>query len=189
MPSQPAVRTAGPLPSALLALALPVALATALLAAAGRAAAAPPPSGTDWDQIAACESNGDWHSNTGNGYHGGLQISPATWRAYGGARYAPRADLATRAEQIAVGERIVQERGLAPWPNCGRLGAPSADRAAGRPGPSARTYTVRPGDALSAIAQRAGVPGGARALYSLNRDRLPNGPDRIYPGQTLRVRG
>ncbi|MCK7623774.1 LysM peptidoglycan-binding domain-containing protein [Streptomyces sp. RS10V-4] len=88
---------------------------------------------------------------------------------------------------MAVGERIAQERGLAPWPTCGRFGAPSSDRAVPRPGPSPRTYTVRPGDALSAIAQRTGTPGGARALYSLNRDRLPHGPDRIYPGQTLRV--
>ncbi|MFI5758631.1 transglycosylase family protein [Streptomyces sp. NPDC051569] len=86
------------------------------------------PSGTDWERVADCESNGRWHINTGNGYHGGLQIAPSTWRAYGGQRYAPRADLASRDEQIAVGERIVQDRGLSAWPTCGRRGA------AGRPG-------------------------------------------------------
>ncbi|WP_078893881.1 transglycosylase family protein [Streptomyces sp. CT34] len=113
MPSPLAVRTAVALPSALLTL-------LALLATAGSAAAADPPptSGTDWEKVAACESSGDWHINTGNGYHGGLQISRSTWRAYGGERFAPRADLASREEQIAVAERIVQDRGLGAWPNC-----------------------------------------------------------------------
>ncbi|MDQ0795377.1 transglycosylase family protein [Streptomyces sp. B1I3] len=79
--------------------------------------------GTDWDRIAACESSGRWNTNTGNGYHGGLQFAPSTWRAYGGERYAPRADLATRSEQIAVGERVARGQGLSAWPTCGRLGA------------------------------------------------------------------
>ncbi|GAA2958989.1 transglycosylase family protein [Kitasatospora cinereorecta] len=79
--------------------------------------------GTDWDRIAECESNGRWNINTGNGYHGGLQFAPSTWRAYGGGQYAPRADLATRSEQIAVGERVARSQGLSAWPTCGRLGA------------------------------------------------------------------
>ncbi|WP_438487182.1 transglycosylase family protein [Streptomyces sp. S186] len=188
MPSSLAGRTAGPIPSALLGL------LSLVMAAAGPAAADPsPPSGTDWDQIAACESSGDWHINTGNGYHGGLQISPATWRAYGGERYAPRADLATRDEQIAIGERIVQDRGLSPWPNCGRMAGSSGDRAPrARPtSPAltaeAGTYVVRLGDHLAAIARRQHTPGGADALYTLNKGRLPQGPDHIFPGQILRV--
>ncbi|MFE6686099.1 transglycosylase family protein [Streptomyces sp. NPDC057743] len=187
MPSPLAGRTAGPIPSALLALASLL----ALLGAAGTAAADPPPTGTDWDQIAACESSGDWHSNTGNGYHGGLQISPSTWRAYGGHRYAPRADLATRDEQIAIGERIAQDRGLAPWPNCGSRGLRSAHRDAvphGAP-TAAATYTVRAGDSLSDIAHRTHIPGGTSALYTLNKDRLAQGANRIHPGQQLRLRG
>lgn len=79
--------------------------------------------GTDWDRIAECESSGNWNINTGNGYHGGLQFAPSTWRAYGGGQYAPRADLATRAEQIAVGERVARSQGMGAWPTCGRLGA------------------------------------------------------------------
>ena len=79
--------------------------------------------GTDWDRIAECESSGKWDINTGNGYHGGLQFAPSTWRAYGGGQYAPRADLATRAEQIAVGERVARSQGMGAWPTCGRLGA------------------------------------------------------------------
>ncbi|MFB7635711.1 transglycosylase family protein [Streptomyces sp. NPDC056149] len=183
MPSPLAGRTAGPIPSALLALASLL----ALVGVAGPAAADPPPTGTDWDQIAACESSGDWHSNTGNGYHGGLQISPSTWRAYGGHRYAPRADLATRDEQIAIGERIAQDLGLSPWPNCGQHGRRSAS---GAPGPlRTATYTVHAGDCLSAIAHRTHVPGGPSALYTLNKDRLTQGANRIHPGQQLRLRG
>ncbi|MFF9691209.1 transglycosylase family protein [Streptomyces sp. NPDC014623] len=89
-----------------------------------RAAIAPTvTAGTDWDRIAECESSGRWNINTGNGYHGGLQFAPSTWKAYGGGQYAPRADLATRAEQIAVGERVARSQGMGAWPTCGRLGA------------------------------------------------------------------
>ncbi|MFK0288942.1 transglycosylase family protein [Streptomyces sp. NPDC090442] len=183
MPSPLAGRTTGPIPSALLALASLL----ALVGVAGPAAADPPPTGTDWDQIAACESSGDWHTNTGNGYHGGLQISPSTWRAYGGHRYAPRADLATRDEQIAVGERIAQDLGLSPWPNCGQHGRRSAQRAPGTR--RTATYIVHAGDCLSAIARRTHVPGGSSALYTLNKDRLAQGANRIHPGQQLRLRG
>ncbi|MFJ5224425.1 transglycosylase family protein [Streptomyces sp. NPDC088400] len=108
----------------------PLLIPLSVLGLAGQSAAAVvKPSltnGTDWNRIAACESGGRWHINTGNGYHGGLQIAPSTWRAYGGHRYAPRADLASQSEQIAVGERIVQARGLSPWPHCGRNASTSS---------------------------------------------------------------
>ncbi|MEU7177227.1 MULTISPECIES: transglycosylase family protein [Streptomyces] len=123
MSSPLAKRSVGTSASVLLAL-LSVLGPTGRSAAADFGPSAPP--GVDWESIAACESNGRWHTNTGNGYHGGLQIAPATWRAYGGKRYAPRADLASREQQIAVGERIAQDRGLTQWPVCGRRGAPSA---------------------------------------------------------------
>ena len=68
-----------------------------------------------WDRIAQCESSGNWHLNTGNGYYGGLQFDAASWRANGGADFAPRADLASRAEQITVANRYYANYGLAPW--------------------------------------------------------------------------
>jgi hypothetical protein len=71
-------------------------------------------SGRDYDEIAQCESGGDWGINTGNGYYGGLQFKQSTWEGAGGLEYAPRADLATREQQIAVADRI--PRGS--WPNC-----------------------------------------------------------------------
>lgn len=80
--------------------------------------AVPQPSGDVWDRIAACESSGNWHINSGNGYYGGLQFSQSTWEAFGGLAYAPRADLATRDEQIAVAQRTQAAQGWNAWPVC-----------------------------------------------------------------------
>ncbi|GAA2806494.1 transglycosylase family protein [Kitasatospora sp. CM 4170] len=87
--------------------------------------------GVDWDALARCESGARWHVNSGNGYYGGLQFDGATWRANGGLAYAPRADQATREQQIAVAEKLAARRGLAPWPGCaaratGGSGLPAA---------------------------------------------------------------
>jgi hypothetical protein len=69
---------------------------------------------TSFDAIAACESGGNWSINTGNGYYGGLQFLQSTWVSAGGLAYAPRADLATREEQIAVASGLPRSS----WPNC-----------------------------------------------------------------------
>jgi uncharacterized protein YabE (DUF348 family) len=71
-----------------------------------------------WDRIAQCESGGNWHINTGNGYYGGLQFDYSSWLANGGADFAPRADLASREQQITVANRYYAKSGLGPW-QCG----------------------------------------------------------------------
>ncbi|MEU9449159.1 transglycosylase family protein [Streptomyces sp. NPDC048277] len=92
-----------------------------LLAATGSAAAA---DNGVWDRIAQCESGGNWHINTGNGYYGGLQFSASTWRAYGGTAYAATADQASREAQIAVATKVQHAQGWGAWPVCsGRAGA------------------------------------------------------------------
>ncbi len=68
-----------------------------------------------WDRIAQCESGGNWSINTGNGYYGGLQFATASWLGMGGGDFAPRADLASRAEQITVANRYYARSGLSPW--------------------------------------------------------------------------
>ncbi|MFJ6833308.1 transglycosylase family protein [Streptomyces sp. NPDC091209] len=88
-----------------------------LLAASGASAA----DGTTWDRVAQCESGGAWSADQGNGYYGGLQLDQADWEAYGGLAYAPRADQASRSQQIAVAEKLLDDRGLAAWPTCGPL--------------------------------------------------------------------
>jgi len=80
--------------------------------------------GAIWDAIAGCEAGGNWAINTGNGYYGGVQFDQGTWEANGGLRYAARADLASREEQIAVAEVTRQRQGWGAWPVCsGRAGA------------------------------------------------------------------
>ena len=74
-------------------------------------------SGTVWDRLAQCESGGNWHINTGNGYSGGLQFSAATWHAYGGSGSAHNA---SRATQIRVAKRILAAQGWGAWPACSR---------------------------------------------------------------------
>ncbi|MGW3648349.1 LysM peptidoglycan-binding domain-containing protein [Streptomyces sp. NPDC000878] len=99
-----------------------------LLAATGNAAAAD--SGV-WDRIAQCESGGNWHINTGNGYYGGLQFSASTWRAYGGTAYAATADGATRSQQISVATKVQGAQGWGAWPTCSaRAGASGSAPAA-----------------------------------------------------------
>ncbi|UXA06014.1 transglycosylase family protein [Mycobacterium sp. SMC-2] len=86
------------------------------IALAGQAAAA---TDGEWDQVARCESGGNWAINTGNGYHGGVQFSASTWASHGGGQYAPSAELATRDQQIAVAERVLATQGRGAWPVCG----------------------------------------------------------------------
>lgn len=83
--------------------------------AAPQASAAPD---SDWDRLAQCEAGGNWGINTGNGYYGGLQFSAGTWQAYGGGEFAPTANLATREQQIIVGERTLAAQGWGAWPAC-----------------------------------------------------------------------
>lgn len=75
---------------------------------------------TVWDSLAGCESGGNWHINTGNGYFGGLQFVQSTWANNGGLAYAPRADLATREQQILIGEKVQRESGWGQWPVCAK---------------------------------------------------------------------
>jgi nucleoid-associated protein YgaU len=93
-----------------------VAIAAPLMAA-GNASAA---TASEWDAVAQCESGGNWSINTGNGYYGGLQFSASTWAAYGGTAYAPQANQASKAQQIAVAEKVLASQGKGAWPVCGK---------------------------------------------------------------------
>ena len=105
------------------------------LTLAGQASAA---SDAEWDQVARCESGGNWAINTGNGYQGGLQFTPGTWIASGGGQYAPAAQLATKEQQIAVAERVLAQQGRGAWPVCGGplSGATPRNVPSGAPAPA-----------------------------------------------------
>ncbi|WP_028463720.1 resuscitation-promoting factor [Nocardia sp. 348MFTsu5.1] len=74
--------------------------------------------GSVWDRLAQCEATGNWAINTGNGFYGGVQFDQNTWDRWGGQEYAPRADLATREEQIAIASKTQAAQGWGAWPSC-----------------------------------------------------------------------
>ncbi|NUP58856.1 MAG: LysM peptidoglycan-binding domain-containing protein, partial [Pseudarthrobacter sp.] len=90
------------------------AVSAAGLALSATAANAATPTST-WDALAQCESGGNWSTNTGNGFSGGLQFTSSTWAAYGGT--GSPAD-ASRDQQIAVAERVQASQGWGAWPSC-----------------------------------------------------------------------
>ncbi|MDT9684467.1 transglycosylase family protein [Streptomyces sp. TRM76323] len=160
-----------------------------------------------WEKVAACESTSRWQTNTGNGHYGGLQFTQSTWEAYGGTRYAPRADLATKDQQIAVAEKVLDRQGPRAWPTCSeragltRGGEAPAVRTETRgdrtdrpatpttiPNQRRESYTVARGDTLSRIAADERVPGGWQRLYAQNRTVIGEDPDLILPGQRLALR-
>jgi hypothetical protein len=80
-----------------------------------RASTASVPSGSVWDRLAQCESSGNWSTNTGNGFYGGLQFTQSSWRAAGGSGSPENA---SRSEQIRVAQRLQQMQGWGAWPTC-----------------------------------------------------------------------
>ncbi|GAA3555229.1 transglycosylase family protein [Amycolatopsis ultiminotia] len=177
------------------------------------AIAATPASATNWDAIAQCESGGNWNTNTGNGYYGGLQFTQSTWKAYGGTG-SPQG--ASRDQQIAVAERVMQGQGPGAWPVCSKKAGSSSSSsshhstkqhsskssskskstksttpkktttkpvAIGSSNPNG-DYTVVAGDTLTKIAQKFNVQGGYQKLKDLNDKYVPNA-DVITVGQKL----
>ncbi len=127
-----------------------------------------------WGCIAECESSGRWDVNTGNGFYGGLQFWQPTWEEFGGLKYAPRADLATRQEQNRVAEDVLSVQGWRAWPVCSR-----------RYGLQGRAHVVRRGETLSSIDHRYRIKGGWQELYRTNKQVVGKNPDRITPGMLL----
>ena len=77
----------------------------------------------NWDAIAQCESGGNWSTNTGNGFYGGLQFKPSTWASHGGVGSPATA---SREQQIQVAERVLANQGIGAWPTCGTRGGSPA---------------------------------------------------------------
>ena len=115
--AQAAIPTPPPAPAA-----VSVTQASPPAAAPVSTAAPASSSGANWSAIAACESGGNWSASTGNGFYGGLQFTEQTWLGYGGGQYASSANQATKAQQIAVAERVLAGQGIGAWPTCGAGG-------------------------------------------------------------------
>lgn len=163
----------------------------------------------NWDAIAECESGGNWGTNTGNGYYGGLQFSPGTWEANGGSGNPANA---SRAEQIRVAENVLQSQGIGAWPVCGARSGSSGGSSGGSgysaPAPQQETsyeapqqtaapvrpvlaksnpkgdYTIKAGDTLTKIAREQKVKGGWQALHAKNKQFIGD-PNLILVGQKI----
>lgn len=159
---------------------------------------------TNWDALAQCESSGNWATNTGNGFSGGLQFTPSTWEAYGGTQYAENAANASREQQIAVAEKVLEAQGSGAWPVCSaKIGLSGGGTGSSYNAPArsseetsspaqstepvqhqGREYTVQPGDTLGKIGQQFGVDW--HELFQRNNE-IVHDPNLIYPGQRLDI--
>jgi LysM repeat protein len=178
------------------------------VAVAGNASAA---DNSVWDRVAQCESGGNWSTNTGNGYYGGLQFSQSTWQAFGGSGSAANA---SKAQQIAVAEKVLAAQGWNAWPVCskkaGATGQPAKVRASApaestqtqsapaksapaksapaksapvKSAPAADgTYVVKAGDTLSEIAAAHG-----KNWHDLAKANGLANPDVLSIGENLTV--
>ena len=68
-----------------------------------------------WNRIARCESGGNWHINTHNGYYGGLQFNLSTWKSAGGRKFSKYPNKASKNEQVHVANTLYKKRGFRPW--------------------------------------------------------------------------
>lgn len=128
----------------------------------------------DWDKVAGAEAGGNWGTNTGNGFHGGLQFTPQSWQAAGGLAYAPSAELATPEQQKIVADKLLQMQGPGAWPAT----------SAANPG-WFQPPTVAPTAAAPATAAPASVvasPGDAALLANVPKGTYSNGPGDLTKG-------
>jgi hypothetical protein len=114
----------------------------------------------DWEAIAQKESSGNWAANTGNGYFGGLQFKQSTWESFGGTQFAPRADMASKDQQIAVAEKTLAAQGPGAWPN---------------------TFSTKAGGATAMSSSVAGTDPttGATGSYTVDADKVADAEENL----------
>lgn len=141
-----------------------------------------------WNIIAKCEANGDWTTNTGNGYSGGLQFSKSTWKAFGGTEFAPEAYKATKEQQIYVATKTMQEQGFGAWPTCGAkakaAGYTVPKELPAKPGTESESPRITPASTTTNLAEPdgelPGVDGGDAA--EVDDSELGEGGQGSTPG-------
>ncbi|MEU8780133.1 transglycosylase family protein [Streptomyces sp. NPDC048637] len=142
--------------------------------------------GGAWDRLAGCESGGNWRTDTGNGFSGGLQFAHSTWHSFGGGAYASRAARATRAQQIQVAERVLARQGWGAWPSCSAslgLNSATAHR-------TPRSTAARPAPQRQAAPSPRGRvrhphPQSHEKRYKVGRHRSTGGSVVVNAGDTV----
>ncbi|MGX1162213.1 LysM domain-containing protein [Arthrobacter sp. SLBN-100] len=150
-------------------------------------------SGSTWDALAQCESGGNWAINTGNGFSGGLQFSPSTWAAYGGAGSASDA---SREQQIAVAEQVQAAQGWGAWPSCAaQLGLSGGATGAAQQSAPVQSVPVQAAPVQAAPVQAAptqsapvqAAPVTAPAAKHVTAVALSGETHTLQPGDTLSI--
>ena len=144
---------------------------------------------SEWDQVAQCESGGNWSINTGNGFYGGLQFSASTWSAYGGDQYASTADKASKAQQIAIGEKVLASQGKGAWPNCG-TGLSSAAYNGSSAGSSQSTESTTRSSEQQSASRSADRPAAKKSTKTVTtptgkKVKKGDGEYKVAKGDTL----
>ena len=151
-----------------------------------------------FERLASCESGGNWAINTRNGYYGGLQFNLATWRGLGLSGYPHQA---SKAQQIAAGQKLHSSRGWQPWPACSRKlglrgnggGSGSGEAAAvaqSRTDAASRSRRPAPvvGGATSVGKTVRGTPAMTRATRTARLRALRPTPPPAFDGRDLTTR-
>jgi murein DD-endopeptidase MepM/ murein hydrolase activator NlpD len=133
-----------------------------------------------WDKVAMCESSGNWHINTGNGFYGGVQFTQSTWNEFGGQQYAPRADLATKDQQIAIAEKVLAVQGPGAWPVC----SIKAGLTKGGPAPAVSTATSTKQQAATSAAASSSAAAQTETKQ-VTTTTTANGSYTVKSGDTL----
>ena len=136
----------------------------------------------NWDAVAQCESGGNWSINTGNGYYGGLQFLPSTWRANGGSGMPHQA---SRSEQIRVAENVLRTQGIGAWPTCGKRGGSAAPAKAKSYSQPAQQSKPTGKKAKAAPQQRTYTPAPAPAPVAVVAKNHPKGDYTVVAGDSL----
>ena len=144
-------------------------------------------SASTWDSVAQCESSGNWSINTGNGYYGGLQFSQSTWAASGGLQYAARADLASKAQQIAIAENTLAGQGWGAW-TCAAIVGASGSATTGAPA-SAPATTPSPATSGAPTSPSSGTNAAAGTSTASRATSDSDADDTASASQTRREPG
>jgi len=148
-------------------------------------------SASTWDSVAQCESSGNWSINTGNGYYGGLQFSQSTWAASGGLQYAARADLASKAQQIAIAENTLAGQGWGAW-TCAASASASASGSgsgSGSTGSPASATTSAPATGGASTSPSPGTNAAASTSTATRATSDSDADDTASVSQTRREPG
>ncbi|MEV6649359.1 transglycosylase family protein [Streptomyces sp. NPDC051219] len=142
-----------------------------------------------WDAVAQCESGGNWSINTGNGYYGGLQFSQSSWAAAGGTKYASRADLATKNQQIATAEVLLDMQGPGAWACAGAGNLtndgvdPGVDTGAAKP--AAQPKPAKPAEKRAEPAKASRSEARSEAPKAAQSFKKGDGEYKVKAGDTL----